>query len=810
MRVLKVKLRNVKSHKEREFSFSEGVNLIMGPNGAGKTTILQSIFLALLGGDFGKVVDFVRVGESRMSIELEIEHNKEIYKVRRSWRIERVKVFGVERLQAKNEESSLVVNGKKLTNDARRLTKLVEQLFGISKKTLPLLYYGQNEITKLIEMEPSKRKEFIDEIIGIKELEEFGKKLRAVVRSIKLGKIEKYRSLIETLKREVSQKSQIQKEIAELESSLRKKEEELREKEEEFAKLEVVYNTYLQLEAKKSELERKLSEVNREELESKIEKLELLVKEKGKFVLTAEEEEILNHKFEILRYNNYLEELSQIDYSSLITEKEKIEKELKILEEKLSLVDEKLKLETQLREKKRLLGKLNYEISALQEEAKELEARLSAIDPLKKELSEIEEKEKLLERLKDERAKNEAILVLLRKSDLRVCPVCGSHLDDLRRNVLISKAQKIEEELKEIEKGISELEKVVKRKEFLLRKIKYLEALEEQLEKLKKQLKEKELERTNLLKDIAEIKEKLEEINVDESVREKYSQLRERLAKIEEKLKRYNELKAFVDNFKWKVSKERLKEIEQKKEKLNKILLAEKELEYLKSKLRELDSIEKELNQVIIKLRELEKEVDKYNSLKGVVEKLKSEIAEIKGKIAEKRKMLEQLEKKEKQIKAYEEKIEKYMKLVEKLTKLSEALSKDGIPMVLREKLVDYLNEVANIYLQEFTDKYLVKVESDLSIYAIPVENPHLKIEAKNLSGGEKVMFSLSLALALLSWLNLPARFLALDEPTANLDEERAKQLPRLFEKLQSMVDQALIVTHNKELDTGYFNTIRV
>ena len=83
-------------------------------------------------------------------------------------------------------------------------------------------------------------------------------------------------------------------------------------------------------------------------------------------------------------------------------------------------------------------------------------------------------------------------------------------------------------------------------------------------------------------------------------------------------------------------------------------------------------------------------------------------------------------------------------------------------------------------------------------------------MSANNLSGGEKVMVSIAIALAMLNWLDIDLGFLALDEPTANLDEERSQALPRIFEQLNDMVEQALIVTHNQNLDNGYFRVIRL
>ena len=51
MQILSIHLKNIKSHRETELTFSPGINVLSGPNGVGKSTIFEAIGYALFGVD---------------------------------------------------------------------------------------------------------------------------------------------------------------------------------------------------------------------------------------------------------------------------------------------------------------------------------------------------------------------------------------------------------------------------------------------------------------------------------------------------------------------------------------------------------------------------------------------------------------------------------------------------------------------------------------------------------------------------------------------------------------------------------------
>ncbi|MEM2810509.1 MAG: AAA family ATPase, partial [Candidatus Korarchaeum sp.] len=73
MRIRRVYLENFGSHQRTELTFSDGINAIIGNNGAGKTTLLEAISYALYHRTDRPAEELIRIGASRMRVELEFE-----------------------------------------------------------------------------------------------------------------------------------------------------------------------------------------------------------------------------------------------------------------------------------------------------------------------------------------------------------------------------------------------------------------------------------------------------------------------------------------------------------------------------------------------------------------------------------------------------------------------------------------------------------------------------------------------------------------------------------------------------------------
>lgn len=74
MQIRSIHLRNIKSHRDRTFEFTSGINVLSGPNGIGKSTIFEAIGYALFGVDARDFVSnsdrFLSIGSKRGEITI--------------------------------------------------------------------------------------------------------------------------------------------------------------------------------------------------------------------------------------------------------------------------------------------------------------------------------------------------------------------------------------------------------------------------------------------------------------------------------------------------------------------------------------------------------------------------------------------------------------------------------------------------------------------------------------------------------------------------------------------------------------------
>ena len=74
MQIISITLRNIKSHRDKELHFVNGINVLSGDNGVGKSTIFEAIGYALFGVDardfVGNIERFVTIGEKRGEVKV--------------------------------------------------------------------------------------------------------------------------------------------------------------------------------------------------------------------------------------------------------------------------------------------------------------------------------------------------------------------------------------------------------------------------------------------------------------------------------------------------------------------------------------------------------------------------------------------------------------------------------------------------------------------------------------------------------------------------------------------------------------------
>ena len=89
MQILTISLKNIKSHRDKELHFVNGINVLSGDNGVGKSTIFEAIGYALFGVDardfVGNIERFITIGAKKGDIAVTFATDDgETYRVSRS------------------------------------------------------------------------------------------------------------------------------------------------------------------------------------------------------------------------------------------------------------------------------------------------------------------------------------------------------------------------------------------------------------------------------------------------------------------------------------------------------------------------------------------------------------------------------------------------------------------------------------------------------------------------------------------------------------------------------------------------------
>lgn len=171
--VRRVRLRNILSHENTDIVFPMGLIALVGPNGAGKSSIVDSIVYAMFispksGRSFrgeGKK-GILRAGTSEGSIELELNVSGKIYRIYRVISVSRPEAAKISEVDENGSERVIAVG-------VDNVLDVIRSILGIpSSDAIRLTIVSrQNELSRLIEEQPSRRKELILRLLGLEELE---------------------------------------------------------------------------------------------------------------------------------------------------------------------------------------------------------------------------------------------------------------------------------------------------------------------------------------------------------------------------------------------------------------------------------------------------------------------------------------------------------------------------------------------------------------------------------------------------------------------------------------------------------------
>jgi exonuclease SbcC len=401
-----------------------------------------------------------------------------------------------------------------------------------------------------------------------------------------------------------------------------------------------------------------------------------------------------------------------------------------------------------------------------------------------------------------------------------VCPTCGSTFEEINLDSKLSARHKEHTEAKERLKASSlDLESaerlLEKRKEY----DKSQESLTEEVERLREYTGELKAEEKKLRRRRRELKMKLAESRREPT-------LSKRLVSVESKLKRTTEEK--------RVFREKQSDLMRAEAWLseNKIATAADigELEHALSDLQaRLQAIPKDLaraevkdlvideyaSQLVAKVISLESEASKFDEtaysdskrrletvLRPSITRLSGEAGGWKQKGKEAGDHLSKLN----QAREGLEVATPYVRLFQKIR--GEVYNRDGtLATSLRSWALKELSKSASDYIRSFgigvSEIQLKEEKHDVNIECYSASG---MADVKGMSGGEGVAIALALRFAMARLMGKGmVDFIALDEPTTHLDEERKRSLVRLVTEFNSdekraSLNQIIVITHDREI----------
>ncbi|MCL7487234.1 MAG: SMC family ATPase [Desulfobulbaceae bacterium] len=798
MQILSIKLKNIKSHRDRELSFVKGINVLSGVNGVGKSTIFEAIGYALFGVDardfVGNIDRFITIGAKKGEIAVTFATDDgETYRVSRSvgagakWLLAR-EIGGAFEVEdhAGAPETEARIRELLGLNSGRSLADQFKLVIG------PF----QNEfLGPFVLRQPTRRQEAFDEILGIdawrKTYKGTSTLLKAVQSKIEVlaveieGKQEQVDALPERQKELtgfIAEADARQKELGGKEKSLAETEKKLGMLDEQEKKVAAVKSQIQVLENRIRDGEAKIGDQDKRVKEAEL-ALEILAKTKGgREAFEAAETDLKN-----------------------LREKDKLRREI---EKDIHRLDkESARLAQALEYERREVEKTGKQLVEEEEQLKKERQSLAADDNLTKLAARLPEQRKEAEKLRSAQGLLQGRRAGLQEGKEKlaegVCPFfkeqCKNIAGKAPRDVFSSRVGELDREYLDLGKRLAEVEQEIAMAEKAKQKIDSLTIRAKELEKQLTALagrrednNKRELALGGIKKQRAAAEKKALARKED---LKKFGKLDTEIARAE---KKRTEHQAARDTY-FANQKDAL-DLNNRRESLKKMVeLLEKLKQSSAAKQNELVTLEKEYDQ------------KRHAEVRLAKEQLVATVATIRQKITDLGK--DRL------------RLEQEIKRLELIKKDIKAKSADKKILKNKAELVTFLrskifNNVSAQLSERFREEislradriYRTIAESDEELhwgdkYQIvlrDMENGKIRERTDDqLSGGQTMSAVVALRLALLQTIG--ARIAFFDEPTSNLDAARRENLALAFraidvgreEVTEHWYDQLFLISHD-------------
>ncbi|MFN4190196.1 MAG: AAA family ATPase [Pseudothermotoga sp.] len=832
---LSLEVENFLGIEKCKVEFKEGVFLILGQNGAGKSSLLEAIVFALYGTGvrYGRKSpqDYVRSSTSTCQVRFSFLRNGKKYEVFR-----RVRSSGTEALLLEND----AIIATQRTHVDRELQRILDTTY---ESFISTFFLPQGRATYLLTAKRSEINDIVFDVLFPKKvLKSVQEKINEIVKNLQIEheKMQAHLSDLRVRFEQISNVATLEK-IEFCNTKLKELQEQLESTAEKLKLIE----------------QQRVSWQRIKELEKGIEQLK---NEKNKLIARAEEERKISLAKSLGKDHQILLAIREKVESSQ-KEQRRIEEQIKKLQDDIAKIKQELiDFERNRDEIQQHINKLNLERAELQKIDLQSEPLLNDLNQLKtlkslldrekinnqNNLSEVEKqisqkqntlndvKNTLRQLEKDYNQMKQTALIAMSQEiaqnlqDGDTCPVCGNVF---RKTTIIQQHIDIQK-YQELKKSIEEYQKQKEQLDLQLKTLyKVRDDVTEHLNQINRDLLsclekmnaiENDLQRmgyNNSVKEgIRKLSKEIEDLlNKKVQSEAKISQLREAKDQLS---KRIEELKSNLQDICSELERRRTELMENENrflEKLKEVGLTMKEFEIYNDKelprqssLEMLQKIELQMEknyEEIVGLKEsisldYESCENEYRRLNGELEIVKRQRDEYIQQKAVLEHLIQELRNIEEQKRNLQEQFESVHRQYQIAELVKSTLSAKGFQSFVTDIVLDEITMRTNSILDTLTDGRF-KIKVDETGFLIIDENTNRS--ADGLSGGEKTMVSLALAIAIAETATGQMEIFFIDEGFSALDEENKSRIANTLKQMEKLNKVIGFVTHDPQF-AEYFD----